>query len=149
MNKPMATGMVPSGRGAFDVVVDSLAFDTKSQASCTDYERAGSLVKNEWFLLCRVETSLHGLGELATTNLHFLKSKDSKANSGVPNFGGLLHHWVFQNCRGGQTRKINIGEVDGVNVGKRDLWQVNLWELVHSWKCDFRKRNGGEGETWK
>lgn len=42
MNNPIPTGIVPSGRGALVEVVDSLASDTVSQASCMQRERKDS-----------------------------------------------------------------------------------------------------------
>lgn len=42
INNPIPTGIVPSGRGALVEVVDSLASDTDSQASCMQRERRGS-----------------------------------------------------------------------------------------------------------
>lgn len=42
MNNPIPTGIVPSGRGALVEVIDSLASDTVSQASCMQRERKDS-----------------------------------------------------------------------------------------------------------
>ena len=68
-----------------------------------------------------VESLLQRFGDFAAANLRFLKPENSKAHNGVAEFSCLLDDWVLEDRSWCKSGEINVGEIDGVNLGEGDL----------------------------